>query len=178
MILSQIDHRQALEAALTSLIQKENNLAGSIVDINLPLSSSSSSSRKRRRAVSTPFNVTLNVEITSNRTCGSIFCLNQFQNQINQVLTEINANRAMLPYQPSNSTEIEWISYQFPTNILSSSSVNICLTKSNLCCLGVSSVFVDPTMIANQLEKLLVLDQTRAQLWESSFTQTTVAISG
>lgn len=104
----QLDHRLALEAALTSLIQQESSLQGSIVETNLP---------SRRTMM---INATLIVQITNNRTCALTSCLNLFQSQINQVLTKTNDSSVVVPYQEKNSTEIRWISYQLPSYIQSS----------------------------------------------------------
>lgn len=127
-------------------------------------------------------NGTLIVQITSNRTCAMTSCLNLFQSQINQVLTKTNDNSVIVPYRQENSTEIEWISYQLPKKIQSSEKKKKIIMKSyssqNSFCLGVSSVAVDPTVVASQLEKLLVLDRTRTQLWQQSFSRTTVFIDG
>jgi hypothetical protein len=116
-ILSESANRLTLQAALTSMIQKDSILAGSVVEI---YPSSIISNRKRRQTSSNQFSITLGLNITGNKLSASVAMLNQFQFHTMNLLAQKNGTTTSVRYQLSNSTQIYWLNYQLPEKIHSS----------------------------------------------------------
>ncbi|CAF0790441.1 unnamed protein product [Rotaria sp. Silwood1] len=150
-ILSHSNNLQALRAALTSMIQNNPTLTGSIVDI----SKSSLSSKKKRQELSDSYVFILDLNVTSGKPCTSILCLTQFQtHSINQLCDKnrtISTVRFEQPYtnedasqsSSSSSSHIYWLNFRLPQ-----------IMKSN-----VSFTNVDLKTISSSLETLITLDK-------------------
>lgn len=110
-VLNRSNNRQALQAALTSLIQEDAVVAGSLLEIY------SSSSRNRRQA-STALDVICDLFITSNRSCVSTICASQFQSSVANLLTGNDQNTSPVRYEQTTNTSsastIYWFRYQLP----------------------------------------------------------------
>ncbi|CAF2653442.1 unnamed protein product [Rotaria sp. Silwood2] len=115
-VLSQTNNRQRLQAALTSMIQQDSLLNGSVIEIN----TSSRKSNRQRRQTSDLLNITFDLNITSNKVCSSTSCLNDFQSHAINLLSNSNKTTSRVRYELLNSTQIYWLYYRLPQKIQSS----------------------------------------------------------
>jgi hypothetical protein len=113
-VLSDSNNLQSLEAALTSMLQKDSITTGSVVEINTPVLKSDY--RKRRQT----YDITCNVNITSNKPTTSTVNLNQYHSHVDYLLSNSNKTTSFVHYQESNSTPVYWLTYDLPQTIQSS----------------------------------------------------------
>ena len=113
-VLDQSINQQALQAALTSLLQQDPSIAGAILEI--------SSSRQ----ASTSLAVICDLSVTSNRSCLTTACSNQFQSSVANLLTGNNRTSSPIRYEQTNasfSSTVSWLQYQLPSTISWSESL-------------------------------------------------------
>jgi hypothetical protein len=123
VILSRTENRQILEAALTSMLQKDTNIVGSIVEIR----SYSHRIRRENQDLSSSTNISFDLDIISSKPCTSSICAAQFQSNTYSLLIDINqTNFARLGYQQENTTINHWLTYHLPETIQSSSIHFLC----------------------------------------------------
>ncbi|CAF3625776.1 unnamed protein product [Rotaria sp. Silwood1] len=151
-ILSQTNNRQRLQAALTSMIQQDSLVNGSIIEIN-------TSSTKSKRQSSDLFNITFDLNIISNKPCSTTSCLNEFQSHAVNLLTNSNKTIFRVSYELLNSTQIYWYYYQLPQQIQSNASL----------------VYIDLNTISSLLNTLILLDKTQNQLSTESSTKNLIS---
>ncbi len=111
-VLSNTNNLQSLEAALTSMLQKDSITTGSVVQIITP-------TIKRRQTLNS-FTITCNLNVTSSKPCSSTTCLNQFQSHVNTSLSGSNETTPSVYYQQTNSSQTYWLYYYLPQTIQSS----------------------------------------------------------
>jgi len=116
-VLSDSNNRQALAAALTSMLQKDSITTGSVVEIN---TSVLTSDHRKRRQTSNTYDITCNVNITSNKPSSSTVTLNQYHSHAEDLLSNSNKTTSFVHYQESNSTPVYWLTYRLPQTIQSS----------------------------------------------------------
>lgn len=126
-VLSDLNNRRTLQAALTSLIQADSTIAGSIVEINTPVTTSSR--RKRRRQSSSLSSISFELNVISSKTCTSTMCLNQFQTRAINSLTSIHQVLSGIRYQQPNTTTIYWLDYKLPRAVKASKIVLNCMRR-------------------------------------------------
>ena len=144
------NNQKALEAALTSMIQDDPFVAGSILEIQI-------------LSESVEKNLSFNLLVTSNCSCLSTTCSNQYQTKLTALLTDRNLKRPIARYEPENSTVISWIEYRLPAEIQSSS----CLSMKTFMQgdidfhfrLDFSIVTIDLMSLSSLLERLLLFNQ-------------------
>ena len=159
-ILSVTENRQRLQAALTSMIQKDSTLSGSIIEITTP---STQSSRKRRQTLNLR-SITFGVNIIGGRACPTPTCANQFQSHATSCLSNLNQATPVVRYQQSNSSQIYWLDYDLPPTIQSSNiSYSLTTKTKHHFILDLTIVIVDSKLIATTLAVLLQLDLTENQ---------------
>ncbi|CAF1063282.1 unnamed protein product [Rotaria sordida] len=144
-ILSQNNNRQRLQAALTSMIQQDSILSGSIIEIN----TSSEKSNCQRQQTSNLFNITFDLNIISNKSCLSISCLNEFQSHVINLLSNSNKKTSRIRYEQLNSTQIYWLYYYRLSQTIQSNA---------------SFVYVNLKTISSLLDTLILIDRTQNQL--------------
>ncbi|CAF1072721.1 unnamed protein product [Adineta steineri] len=142
-ILSDSTNLQTLQAALTSLVQTDPAMAGSVVEIN----TSSVQSRRKRRQTSNLLTITFNLNVISGKGCSSIACLNQFQSHATSCLTDINQTISGVRYQQSGSSNIYWLNYKLPQTMQSNATF----------------VIVDSKLLSSLLATLTELDASQHQ---------------
>ena len=109
-IVLQTNNRQTLQAALTALIQQDRIVLGSVVEIvNFSIKS----------------NLILELLITSNQSCVTPICMDDYEIRVNHLLSSHNQTTFVVSYEYSNrtsssSTNIVWLQYQLPDEIQSS----------------------------------------------------------
>ncbi|CAF1450841.1 unnamed protein product [Rotaria magnacalcarata] len=165
-ILSESSNREALQAALTSMIQNDSALAGSIVEI----SSSSALLKRKRRLASNIISLSVNMYVISCKSCPSIQCLNQFQINTNNQLTDksrtptvrYELNTTNDTSSSSSTTQVYWLTYQLPNAVIS----------------NVSLVSADLKLISSSLENLINLDKTLNQPSTNNTITSTTAFPG
>ena len=117
-ILSQSENRQALQAALTAMLQKDPLLVGAIIEVN----ATAVASRRKREQLFNITYLTVDLHVISNRPCASTMCLNQFQSRTTNFLAHRNRTTAPVRYRASNTSEIYWLNYRFPRSVQASES--------------------------------------------------------
>ncbi|UJR22642.1 hypothetical protein I4U23_025682 [Adineta vaga] len=155
-IISDLSNRRNLQAALTSLIQTDSTMTGSIVEIN---TSSSVQSRRKRRQSSKLLSISFELNVISSKSCTSVTCLNQFQSRAQTFLTDINRSLSGIRYQNPNSTETYWLNYKLPQTTQTNSTF----------------IVVDPKSISSTLDTLLQLDKSLNQPTSETSTSTTIS---
>ncbi|CAF2306300.1 unnamed protein product [Rotaria sp. Silwood2] len=148
-ILSRSNNLEALQASLTSMIQSDPTLSGSIIEIT----KSSLSSKRKRRQLSNSYEIVVDLNITSGKPCTSLACLNQFQTHSTNQLCDENRTTPTVRFEQlntnndglrsSSSPDIYWLNLRLPHMI-----------KSN-----VGFVNVDLKIVSSSLEKLITLDK-------------------
>lgn len=111
--MSDIANRQPLQAALTALIQSDTVLAGSVVEIT-------KSSRKRRRSASDPTYFTIDLNVTSVKSCMAPACLNQYHLRLLNLICGKNRQISNVHYEQKATLDTAWsskvllLNYQLP----------------------------------------------------------------
>lgn len=113
MVLSDTTNRVALQAALTSMLQKDSITHGSIVEIS---SSSSRKSSHIRRQTSDVHNIILNLNVTYQKICTAT-CTQQYEARVAELLCNSSRTTSSVRYQRSNTSPIYWFNYQLPSTI-------------------------------------------------------------
>ncbi len=121
-VLSDPHNRLTLQAALTSMLQKNSGTSGSVIELH-------SIANRRRRQTSNSSDITFNLNITNNKPC-STACLNQYHSLIINLLSNNNHTTSSVRYQPSNLTTVYWLYYRLPKKIQSSSRVFLVISNS------------------------------------------------
>ena len=117
-VLSESNNRQNLQAALTSLIQRDALLAGSIVELNQ--SSTRRRLRQRRRRASSLFTLTFDLYITTSKSCVSPLCIRQWQNSTLNMLSSTNTQLPVARYDQQNTSTSYRLEYQLPMTFATS----------------------------------------------------------
>lgn len=122
MLLSLTKNRHTLQAALTSMIQHDLTVNGSVITINA--SAVKTNGRRRRRQISSLITINLDLNVVSGKSCSSVVCMNDFRSRIINLLTNPNENTLIARYEPSDSTLGYWFYYQLPVSIQTSEIFN------------------------------------------------------
>lgn len=117
MVLTDTTNRVALQAALTSMLQKDSITSGSIVEI-ASLGSPTRKSSPTRRQTTDVYNITLNLNVTYQKIC-TANCAHQYEARVGELLSNSNRTTSSVRYQRSNSSQIYWFNYQLPSTIKS-----------------------------------------------------------
>ncbi|CAF3007261.1 unnamed protein product [Rotaria socialis] len=161
-ILSDSSNREALQAAFTSMIQNDPALAGSIVEIP----SSSTLPKRKRQLTSNIISFSVDMHVISCKSCTSIQCLNQFQINTNNQLTDKNRTPTVRyelnTTNGTSSSKVYWLTYYLPNAVTSNASF----------------VSVDLKVISSSLENLINLDKTLNQPSANNITTSTTAFLG
>ena len=104
----QTNNRRALQAALTSMIQADENFNGALLEI---VDGSASN-----------FSLTLQLAITTNQTCNTPICLDADDASLTNILGQNNRTTPAIRYDYFNGTTpiTRWLEYRLPDEIQSS----------------------------------------------------------
>ena len=125
-ILSDSNNRQNLQAALTSLIQKDALLAGSIVEVNQTWTRRRL--RQRRRRASSLLPLTFDLYMTTGKSCVSPLCISQWQNSTVNILSSTNPRLPVARYDYQNTSISYRLEYQLPFTFHTSKTHRSALT--------------------------------------------------
>ncbi|CAF1046444.1 unnamed protein product [Rotaria magnacalcarata] len=142
-ILLETNNRQALQAALTSMIQKDSLVTGSVIDIN----NTSMNSNRQIRQTSNFIKIIFDLNIISSKPCSIVSCLNAFQSRVIELLSGSNMTTSRVYCERTNSTEVYWLYFQLPQTIQPNSSL----------------IYADLNKISSLLGQLLTIDKNRNQ---------------
>ncbi|CAF3072481.1 unnamed protein product [Rotaria socialis] len=142
-ILLETNNRQALQAALTSMIQKDSLVNGSVVHIN----NTSMKSNRQIRQTSNFIKIIFDLNIISSNPCSIASCLNDFQSRVIQLLSGSNMTTSRVYCERTNSTEVYWLYFQLPQTIQPNSSL----------------IYADLNQISSLLNQLLTIDKNQNQ---------------
>jgi hypothetical protein len=97
------------------MIQNDSILAGSVIEI----ATTSLTSQRNRRQISSLLNITFDLYLTSNNSCVSSTCLNQFRVHVINQLSHTDRTTSLVRYEQltTNASQTYWFQYQFPNII-------------------------------------------------------------
>ena len=161
VILSDTTNRVALQAALTSMLQKDSITSGSIVEI-ASLANPTRKSSPTHRQTTDVYNITLNLNVTYQKICTAT-CGHQYEARVGDLLSNPNRTTSSVRYQRSNSSQIYWFNYQLPSTIKSGKDFPRLFHHRSTLSLDTSLILVDPKNINSILNTLVAFDNQQNQ---------------